>query len=88
VIYAQGNIVDGQGDDENIGGDKYAAIIRKLRVDDDVKAIVLRINSGGGSALASEIIWREVALAKKKKPFSVKFACNHGSSARSLTHSR
>ena len=73
VIYAQGNIVDGQGDDENIGGDKYAAIIRKLRVDDDVKAIVLRINSGGGSALASEIIWREVALAKKKKPFIISF---------------
>ena len=73
VVYAQGNIVDGQGSDDNIGGDKFAAIIRKLRTDDAVKAIVLRINSGGGSALASEIMWREVELAKKKKPIVVSF---------------
>ncbi|HHS95243.1 MAG TPA: signal peptide peptidase SppA, partial [Phaeodactylibacter sp.] len=49
-----------------IGGDKYASIIRKIRQEDKYKAIVLRINSGGGSILASEIIWREVQLCKEK----------------------
>jgi len=64
VIYAEGSIVDGEGDMGSIGGDKYARIIRKIRKDDNVKAIVLRINSGGGSALASDIIWRELEQAK------------------------
>jgi protease IV len=73
VIFASGNIVDGQGEDDEIGGDGYAKVIRKLREDDNVKAIVLRVNSGGGSALASDIIWREVCLAKAKKPFIVSF---------------
>ncbi|MFD2514918.1 signal peptide peptidase SppA [Pontibacter locisalis] len=68
VIYAEGDIVDGDGDDDNIGGRKYADAIRKARLDDNVKAIVLRISSPGGSALASDIIWREVQLAKKQKP--------------------
>ncbi len=66
VVYAEGSIVDGEGDQGSIGGDKYASVIRKLRKDDDVKAIVLRVNSGGGSALASEIIWREIEMAKEK----------------------
>lgn len=64
VIYAQGGIVSGKGDDGEIGSEKYAEIIRKIRQKDDVKAIVFRINSGGGSALASEIIWRELKVAK------------------------
>ena len=56
VVYAEGSIVDGEGGQGSIGGDNYARIIRELRKDDDIKAIVLRVNSGGGSALASEII--------------------------------
>jgi len=74
VIYAEGDIVDGNGTNENIGGDKYRAIIRKARLDDDVKAIVMRVNSGGGSALASENIWRELQMAKQDgKPVIVSF---------------
>ena len=66
VVYAEGSIVDGEGELGQIGGDKYASIIRKIRQEDKYKAIVLRINSGGGSILASEIIWREVQLCKEK----------------------
>jgi protease-4 len=66
VVYAEGSIVDGEGGQGSIGGDNYARIIRELRNDDEVKAIVLRVNSGGGSALASEIIWREIEKAKEK----------------------
>jgi protease-4 len=66
VVYAEGNIVDGEGGQGAIGGEKYARIIRDLRKEDDVKAIVLRVNSGGGSALASEIIWREIEKAKEQ----------------------
>lgn len=66
VIYAEGDIVDGQGDGSNIGGERYRALVRKARLDDDVSAIVLRVNSGGGSALASDIIWRELQLAKQE----------------------
>jgi protease-4 len=73
VIYAEGNIVDGNGDHDNIGDDKYRKIIRRARLDKSIKAIVLRINSGGGSALASENIWRELSLAKKDKPVVVSF---------------
>jgi protease-4 len=74
VIYAQGDIVDGMGNSENIGGDNYRKIIRKARLDKSVKAIVLRVNSGGGSALASENIWRELQVAKQDgKPVIVSF---------------
>lgn len=66
VVYAEGSIVDGQGENGSIGGDRYASIIRKIRKDDNVKAIVMRVNSGGGSALASENIWRELELAKEQ----------------------
>lgn len=68
VIYAVGEIVDGKGDEESIGSTTTAAEIRKARLDSSIKAIVLRINSPGGSALASDIIWREVVLARKVKP--------------------
>jgi len=68
VIYAAGEIVNGEGSSDNIGGTKFAEEIRKARKDKNVKAIVLRINSPGGSAMASDVIWREVTLAKKVKP--------------------
>jgi protease-4 len=73
LIYAEGNIVDGEGDDENIASANYIRMIRKARLDKNIKAIVLRINSGGGSALASENIWRELTLAKAEKPLVVSF---------------
>ena len=68
VIYAEGDIVGGQGSDNSIGGDKFAEAIRKARLDDKVKAVVLRVNSPGGSSLASDVIYREVMLTKKVKP--------------------
>ncbi|GAB2867717.1 SppA family protein [Hymenobacter ruber] len=68
VIYAEGDIVTGKGSDDNIGSTKFAEAIRKARLDDRVKAVVLRINSPGGSSLASDIIYREVLLTKKVKP--------------------
>lgn len=66
VIYAAGMIIDGKGDQAEIGSVDYAKLIRRARLDKNIKAIVLRVNSGGGSALASETIWRELSLAKKK----------------------
>jgi protease IV len=73
LFYAQGDIVDGTGDDGEIGGDNYRAMFRKARLDDDIKAIVVRVNSGGGSAMASENMWRELELARKDKPVIVSF---------------
>jgi len=71
VLYAYGEIVDGEGSNDNIGGDRISRELRKLRRDDRVKAVVLRVNSPGGSALASDIIAREVALTKEVKPIVV-----------------
>ena len=71
LIYAEGSIVDGQGDEGSIGGEKFAKQIRAIRTDEDIEAIVLRVNSPGGSALASEVIWRELELAKSDKPVVV-----------------
>jgi protease IV len=68
VIYAEGNIVMGKGNETNIGGRKYSEVIRKERLDTTVKAIILRVNSPGGNAIASDIIWRELVLARKAKP--------------------
>ncbi|MFL5787782.1 MAG: signal peptide peptidase SppA [Flavisolibacter sp.] len=74
VIYAEGNIVDGPGSVENIGDDTYRKMIRKVRLDNNIKAIVLRVNSGGGSALASDNIWRELQMARRDgKPVIVSF---------------
>lgn len=73
VIYATGSIGSGEGDDASIGSERISRAIRKAREDDKVKAIVFRINSGGGSALASDVIWREVDLAKKVKPVVASF---------------
>ncbi|UOQ74688.1 signal peptide peptidase SppA [Hymenobacter cellulosilyticus] len=68
VIYADGDIVTGKGGNDNIGSTRFAEAIRKARLDDKVKAVVLRVNSPGGSSLASDIIYREVVLTKKVKP--------------------
>jgi protease IV len=73
LIYAQGNIIDGDGGDGMIASADYIKLIRKARLDKTIKAIVFRVNSGGGSALASETIWRELSLAKKEKPVVVSF---------------
>jgi protease-4 len=71
IVYAVGGIEGGQGDDETIGSEKISSEIRKARKDDKIKAIVLRVNSPGGSALASDVIWREVVLAREAKPVVV-----------------
>ena len=71
VVFAEGDIVDGQGDAGQVGSIEFSKAIRKARLDEKVKALVLRINSPGGSALASETIWREVMLTKKVKPVIV-----------------
>lgn len=71
VIYAVGEIEGGEGDDNTIGSDRIAKAIRDARTDSTIKAIVLRVNSPGGSALASDVMWREVTLAKKVKPVVV-----------------
>jgi protease IV len=68
VIYASGDIAGGDGNDNKIGSEEMSKAIRKAREDEKVKAIVLRVNSPGGSALASDVIWREVDLASKVKP--------------------
>ena len=68
VLYLEGEIVDGEGDTTNIGGDRFAEELRRLAKNDDVKAVVLRVNSPGGSAYASEVIQREVINLKAKKP--------------------
>lgn len=73
IIYANGDIVGGEGSDSQIGSERISRAIRKARLDDDVKAIVLRVNSGGGSALASDVIWREMVLSKKVKPVMASF---------------
>jgi protease-4 len=68
VIYAEGNIVSGDPGEGNIGSESLSKTIRDARRDSTIKAIVFRVNSGGGSALASEIIWREIYLTRKVKP--------------------
>jgi protease-4 len=71
LVYAQGEIVTGESDDESVGSETLSKAIRDARQDSSVKAIVMRINSPGGSVLASEIIWREAKLASKVKPVIV-----------------
>lgn len=71
IVYASGDITGGQGDDNSIGSERISKAIRKARMDNKVKAVVLRVNSPGGSSLASDVIWREVALTKKVKPIIV-----------------
>ncbi len=72
VLFAEGEIVDGEGESGQMGGDKIAEELRKIREDKDVKAVVLRVNSPGGSGLASEIMWREIQKVKEAgKPIVV-----------------
>ncbi len=71
VVYAEGAIVDGEGEIDEVGGLRFARELRALRTNDDVKAIVLRVNSPGGSATASEHIQRELRLAAEVKPVVV-----------------
>jgi protease-4 len=71
VIYANGDINGGEGDENSIGSEGISRALRKARLDDHVKAIVFRVNSPGGSSLASDVIWREVVLTKKVKPIIV-----------------
>lgn len=66
VVYAEGEIVDGWGAPDEVGGDRLAFELRRLRGEERVKAVVLRVNSPGGSAFASDLIAREVALLRKK----------------------
>ena len=73
IVYANGGINSGKGDENSIGSITTSKAIEKARKDEKVKAIVLRINSGGGSALASDVIWRETVLAKNEKPLVVSF---------------
>lgn len=73
VVYANGDITGGEGDDNSIGSERISRAIRKAREDSSIKAIVLRVNSGGGSALASDVIWREIILSKKVKPVIASF---------------
>ncbi len=71
IVYANGDIMEGEGNDETIGASRISRAIRDARLDPEVKAIVLRVNSPGGDGIASDIIWREVVLAKKEKPVIV-----------------
>lgn len=71
VIFASGTIVMGKGTSGNIGGNSFSDLIRKERMDSTVKAIVMRVNSPGGNAIASDLIWKELQLAAKVKPVVV-----------------
>ena len=63
--------MDGEGKANQIGGDSLSRELRRLRLDDKVKAVVLRVNSPGGSAAASEVIQREVRLTRERKPVAI-----------------
>ena len=71
IVYAQGEIGSGEGDVNEIGEGSMRRSLQEARKDDDIKAIVLRINSPGGSALTSDLIWREIELTKRVKPVVV-----------------
>ncbi|MDR2890921.1 MAG: signal peptide peptidase SppA [Alistipes sp.] len=71
IVYAEGDIVSGSGSQGQIGSASLVEKIKEVREDDDIKAVVLRINSPGGSALASEVMWRELELLKAEKPLVV-----------------
>ncbi len=80
VVYAVGEILSGNGQTDPftgltiLGSDSFSATLRKLREDDDIKAVILRINSPGGDAVASDQIWREVNLLREEKPLVVSFS--------------
>ena len=71
IVYANGQVLDGEGTDDNIYGYTLSKTLRDVAEDDDIKSVVVRVNSPGGSALASDIIWREMENLKAKKPVIV-----------------
>lgn len=71
VVYAEGDIIDGKAQEGSVGSVTLSAQLRKLRDDEDVKAVVLRVNSPGGSVLASDVIWNDVKRVMEKKPLIV-----------------
>jgi protease-4 len=71
IIYADGDIEMGKGSNESITSDDYRVLLQEIKNDKSIDAVVLRVNSPGGSALASDIIWREIELLKKEKPVVV-----------------
>ena len=71
IVYAEGQVFDGEGEDDNIYSANLVKTLKKAREDKDIKAVVFRVNSPGGSALASDVIWREVELLRKEKPVIV-----------------
>ena len=71
IVYAEGQVLDGAGEDDNIYSVNVCETFRKAREDKSIKAVVFRVNSPGGSALASDVIWREVELLRKEKPVIV-----------------
>lgn len=71
VIYAAGEIRSGKSSNDVMGSETIVEALREARKDSSIKAIVLRVNSPGGSALASDVMWREVILAKEEKPLIV-----------------
>lgn len=71
IVYAEGQIFDGAGEDDNIYSANLVEVLKKARKDKDIKSVVLRVNSPGGSALASDVIWRELELLRKEKPVIV-----------------
>ncbi len=68
VIIAEGEIVSGKGENDNVGSEKFARLIKRARENDKVKAVVVRINSPGGGLVASDVMWRELMMTKEKKP--------------------
>lgn len=71
VVYANGDVVMGKNQQDAIASDDFRILLQKIRKDEQIDAVVLRVNSPGGSALASDIIWREIDLLKKEKPVVV-----------------
>jgi len=71
VVYADGDVVMGKNEKESIASDDYRILLQKIRNDKSIDAVVIRVNSPGGSSLASDIIWREIDLLKKEKPVVV-----------------
>jgi len=71
VVFADGEIVMGKGQNNSIASDDYVHMLQEIKNDKSISAVVLRINSPGGSSLASDIIWRAIALLKKEKPVVV-----------------
>jgi protease IV len=71
IVYADGTIIDGKGDNGYLGSKNFTEMMQAVRKDKDVKAVVLRVNSPGGSALASDIMWREIEITKKQMPVVV-----------------